>query len=91
VQFKTGKKPEKLLRRCLQLCTRPGDWVLDPFAGSGTTAAVAHKMGRAWIAMEAGGIHAASRERMERVVEGDDPHGISALEGWSGGGTFSCA
>lgn len=91
VQFKTGKKPEKLLRRCLQLCTRPGDWVLDPFAGSGTTAAVAHKMGRAWVAMEAGAIHTASRERMERVVGGADPHGISALEGWSGGGTFSCA
>ena len=91
VQFKTGKKPEKLLRRCLQLCTLPGDWVLDPFAGSGTTAAVAHKMGRAWIAMEAGAIHAASRERLERVVEGEDPHGISEMEGWSGGGTFACA
>jgi len=91
VQFKTGKKPEKLLRRCLQLCTRPGDWVLDPFSGSGTTAAVAHKMGRAWIAMEAGAIHTASRERLKRVVEGADPHGISSMEGWSGGGTFSCA
>ncbi len=89
VVFKTGKKPEKLLRRCLQLCTRPGDAVIDPFSGSGTTAAVAHKMGRSWVAIERSEIYAAAQERLNRVVRGEDSHGITELENWSGGGHFT--
>jgi adenine-specific DNA-methyltransferase len=84
-----GQKPEALLRRLLQLCTKPGDLVLDAFAGSGTTAAVAHKMKRRWIAVEQS---LACREvllpRLVRVVEGADSAGITQAEGWSGGGGF---
>jgi adenine-specific DNA-methyltransferase len=54
VEFKNGKKPEKLIQRCIELCSEPGDIVLDSFAGSGTTGAVAHKMGRRWIMIELG-------------------------------------
>lgn len=88
VRYKAGKKPERLLRRCLALASDPGDWVLDPFAGSGTTAAVAHKMGRRWVAVEAGPAVELARARLERVVRGEDPTGVSALEGWTGGGSF---
>src|SRR5262245_49059175 len=54
VDFPKGKKPEGLLKRVIELTTKPGDWVLDSFAGSGTTGAVAHKMGRRWIMVELG-------------------------------------
>ena len=47
-------KPERLIQRILEIATNPGDWVLDSFAGSGTTGAVAHKMGRRWIMVELG-------------------------------------
>ena len=88
VRFKQGKKPERLLRRVLQLATEPGDLVLDAFAGSGTTAAVAHKMGRRWVAIEAGEqVHLAA-ERLQRVVDGQDPTGITKVEGFEGGGSF---
>ena len=84
-----GQKPEALLRRLLLLCTEPGDLVLDAFAGSGTTAATAHKMKRRWIAVEQG---AHCREmlvpRLRRVVDGTDPGGITQQEGWTGGGGF---
>ena len=89
VPFKSSKKPERLLRRILKMFTRPGDLVLDPFAGSGTTAAVAHKMRRRWIAIEAGEhclTHALPRLR--RVVDGVDETGATAAEGWQGGGGF---
>jgi len=89
IVFKTGKKPERLIRRCLQLSTRPGDAVIDPFSGSGTTAAVAHKMGRAWVAIERGPIYASAQERLNRVVRGEDPYGVTELEGWAGGGSFT--
>ncbi len=88
VRFKQGKKPERLVRRCLQLATRPGDLVLDAFLGSGTTAAVAHKMGRRWVGVEAGEAVHLARERLGRVVAGQDTTGITALEGWTGGGGF---
>ncbi len=88
VTYKSGKKPERLLRRCLQLCTRPGDWVLDAFAGSGTTPAVAHKMGRQWVAIESGSIFPQTCGRLERVVQGEDPTGITKVSGWRGGGSF---
>ena len=54
VRFRHSKKPEKLMRRCIELATEPGDWVLDPFAGSGTTAAVAAQMGRRFVTIEQG-------------------------------------
>jgi adenine-specific DNA-methyltransferase len=84
-----GQKPEALIRRLLQLSTDPGDLVLDAFAGSGTTAAVAHKMRRRWIAIEQS---TACREvllpRLRRVLDGADPAGITTTEGWTGGGGF---
>ena len=83
-------KPERLLQRILQISSDPGDIVLDCFVGSGTTAAVAHKMGRRWVAVERDQDVLAkfSVPRMTKVVEGGDPGGISAAEGWTGGGSF---
>ena len=82
-------KPETLLGRVLQLATNPGDIVLDSFAGSGTTGAVAHKMGRRWIMVELGEhIHSLIRPRMQRVIDGTDPDGVTKLSEWEGGGGF---
>jgi len=82
-------KPERLIRRVLDIATRPGDWVLDSFLGSGTTAAVAHKMGRRWIGVELGD-HAATHcaPRLRKVVDGQDSGGISTEVKWPGGGGF---
>lgn len=92
VRFKKGKKPERLLRRCLQLTTEPGDLVLDCFGGSGTTAAVAHKMGRSWVLVERGEqLDTHCLPRLRRVVDGEDRTGISTMEGWQGGGGFSAS
>ena len=81
-------KPEKLLRRILEIATAPGDLVLDSFLGSGTTAAVAHKMGRRWIGIEMGE-HAVTHcaPRLRKVVEGERG-GVSEAVGWRGGGGF---
>lgn len=89
VEFANGKKPELLLRRCLDVATDPGDLVLDAFAGSGTTAAVAHKMGRRWIAIELGP-HAETHciPRLRAVIDGTDPSGATGPTGWRGGGGF---
>ncbi len=88
-RFKQGKKPERLIRRVLQLVTEPGDTVLDAFGGSGTTAAVAHKMGRRWTLMEQGPqAHTLAVPRLQRVVDGLDTTGVSGVEGWTGGGGF---
>lgn len=82
-------KPEKLLLRILTLTTVPGDLVLDSFAGSGTTGAVAHKMGRRWIMIELGEhCHTHIIPRLKKVIDGEDPGGISAAVGWQGGGGF---
>lgn len=88
VQFKNGKKPEKLIRRCLDLTTKAGDYVLDSFLGSGTTAAVAHKMGRRYIGIELGE-HAVSHcvPRLKKVIDGEQT-GISEDVDWKGGGGF---
>ncbi|RLB46108.1 MAG: site-specific DNA-methyltransferase [Deltaproteobacteria bacterium] len=82
-------KPERLLKRVLQLATRPGDLVLDSFLGSGTTAAVAHKMGRRWIGVELGA-HARTHclPRLRAVMDGSDGGGVSDKVGWKGGGGF---
>lgn len=89
VQFQNGKKPEALIRRILEMCTSQGDLVLDSFAGSGTTGAVAHKMGRRWIMVELGE-HCDTHivPRLTRVVDGKDDSGISNSVGWNGGGGF---
>lgn len=89
VQYKQGKKPERLLRRVLQLATDPGDRVLDPFLGAGTTAAVAHKMGRRWVGIELGPAFELSRARLTRVTRGEDPSGVTDDEAWAGGGGFT--
>ena len=70
IDFPKGKKPEALIKRCLDLVTNPGDLVLDSFAGSGTTGAVAHKMGRHWIMVELGEhCHTHILPRMKKVIE----------------------
>ncbi len=81
-------KPERLIRRVLDLATNPNDLVLDSFLGSGTTAAVAHKMGRRWIGIEMGE-HALTHclPRLRKVVAGEQG-GISAAVNWQGGGGF---
>ena len=89
VQFPKGKKPEGLIKRCLDLTTKPGDYVLDSFAGSGTTGAVAHKMGRRWIMVELGEhCHTHIIPRLKKVIDGEDPGGITEAVGWKGGGGF---
>ena len=89
VVFRRNKKPERLLARILEMSTAPGDCVLDPFLGSGTTAAVAHKMKRRWIGIELGKpAQALSLERLTRVVRGQDPSGITSVYGYTGGGGF---
>ena len=88
VDFPKSKKPEALLKRVFELSTKKGDLVLDAFLGSGTTAAVAHKMGRKYIGIERGE-HAITKclPRLKAVIEGD-PNGVSQSIGWHGGGGF---
>lgn len=76
-------KPERLLERVLHIATDPGDIVLDVFAGSGTTAAVAHKMGRRWVTCELveDTMERFTRPRLEKVVRGEDPGGITLTKG----------
>ena len=82
-------KPERLLSKILTLATNPGDLVLDSFAGSGTTGAVAHKMGRQWIMVELGDhCHTHIIPRMKEVIDGEDQGGISNLFNWNGGGGY---
>jgi adenine-specific DNA-methyltransferase len=85
----TTPKPELLIERVLMIATNPGDLVLDSFAGSGTTGAVAHKMGRRWIMIELGEhIHSHIIPRMTKVIDGQDPGGVTEATGWKGGGGF---
>ncbi|WP_295937251.1 site-specific DNA-methyltransferase [uncultured Xanthomonas sp.] len=89
VDFRRGKKPEALLARVLRISTRKDDLVLDSFLGSGTTAAVAHKMGRRWIGVESGDqAQTHSRARLISVVDGEQS-GVSKQVEWTGGGGFS--
>lgn len=89
VKFPKGKKPEALIKRVIELVTEPGDLVLDSFAGSGTTGAVAHKMGRRWIMIELGDhCHTHIIPRLKKVIDGQDPGGITDTTNWKGGGGF---
>jgi adenine-specific DNA-methyltransferase len=83
-------KPESLLERIIRISTDPGDLVLDLFAGSGTTAATAHKLGRKWIVAERlpETFDSVLLPRLSRVVEGTDPGGITDAANWHGGGAF---
>ena len=89
VDFKGGKKPEVLLEKLLMYFSNPGDLVLDSFLGSGTTAAVAHKMGRKWIGIEMGE-HAYThcKVRLDKVISGEDKGGITKSVNWKGGGGY---
>ena len=89
VYFPRSKKPEQLIKRIMEISTEPGDFVLDSFLGSGTTAAVAHKLNRKWIGVELGE-HAIThcQPRLKSVVEGVDQSGISKAIKWQGGGGF---
>jgi adenine-specific DNA-methyltransferase len=82
-------KPERLIRRVLEIATNPGDLVLDSFAGSGTTGAVAQKMGRRWIMVELGD-HCFTHivPRLTKVIDGEDAGGVTDELGWRGGGGF---
>ena len=82
-------KPERLVQRILNISTKPGDLVLDSFAGSGTTGAVSHKMGRRWIMVELGEhCHTHIIPRLKKVIDGEEKGGITEAVGWQGGGGF---
>lgn len=82
-------KPERLIQRIIHIASNPGDLVLDSFLGSGTTAAVAHKMGRRYIGIEMGS-HAYThcKVRLDKVISGEDKGGISKSTNWQGGGAY---
>lgn len=90
VEFPNGKKSEALVGRIVEMTTEPDDLVLDSFLGSGTTAAVAHKMNRRYIGVELGN-HAYTHciPRLKRVIDGKDHNGITAAQKWNGGGGFN--
>ena len=83
-------KPESLLERIIHIATNPGELVIDIFGGSGTTAAVAHKMRRRWVVAERNTQTVLDflLPRLQRVLDGTDPGGITECSSWSGGGSF---
>lgn len=89
VDFRKGKKPEKLIQRIIDFCTSEKDIVLDCFGGSGSTFATAHKMNRRWIGIEIGN-HAETHiiKRLKEVFSGNDFAGITKSQNWQGGGSF---
>lgn len=89
VHFPNGKKPESLISRILSMCTNEGDIVLDSFLGSGTTAAVAHKMKRKWVGIEMGEqAYTHCRVRLNKIIDGGDTGGITDEVSWNGGGGY---
>lgn len=89
VEFKNGKKPERLIKRCIELASSENDVVLDSFLGSGTTVAVAHKMSRRWIGIEMGEqVFSHCVPRLSRIIEGNDSTGVTKSVNWKGGGGF---
>lgn len=88
VTFPNGKKPEKLIKQIIEMCTSEGDYVLDSFLGSGTTAATAHKLGRRWIGIEMGNqAFSHCKLRLDNVIDGEQG-GISKEVDWQGGGGY---
>lgn len=82
-------KPERLIERIIQIATNEGDLILDSFLGSGTTAAVSHKMKRKWIGIELEDhCHTHCIPRLQKVCDGTDQGGISEAQNWKGGGGF---
>lgn len=82
-------KPERLIERIIHIATNSSDLILDSFLGSGTTAAVAHKMGRKWIGIELGEhCYTHCEPRLQKVVDGTDQGGISKAVNWQGGGGY---
>ncbi len=89
VAFPNGKKAEHLIQKIIEIASNPGDLVLDSFLGSGTTAAVAHKMGRRWIGVEMGDhVYTHCLPRLQKVINGEDQGGITKSINWKGGGGF---
>ena len=89
VSFPHGKKPEQLIRQILEMTTDSGDLVLDSFLGSGTTAAVAHKLGRRYIGIELGThCYTHCKPRLDSVIDGTDIAGITKSVNWQGGGGY---
>ena len=89
VEFPNGKKPEALVSRIFNMASEEGDFVLDSFLGSGTSAAVAHKLNRKWIGIEQGEqAYSHCKIRLDRVIDGDDFGGISKEVKWNGGGGY---
>ena len=87
--FKAGKKPEKLLKRIINMSSEEGDYVMDSFLGSGTTCAVAHKMNRKWIGIELEEhCYTHCIPRINDVIDNKDPNGITSLVDWQGGGGY---
>lgn len=86
-------KPEELLERIIHLASRPGELVVDLFGGSGTTAAVAHKMGRRWLLAERNPdtVCEFTLPRIQTVVRGEDHGGVTPALNWTGGGDFELA
>jgi adenine-specific DNA-methyltransferase len=82
-------KPEGLVERILQIASDADDWVLDSFAGTGTTGTAAHKMRRKWIMVELGEhCHTHILPRLRKVIDGKDLGGITEVANWQGGGGF---
>ncbi len=83
-------KPEELLERIIHIASKPGELVVDLFGGSGTTGTVAHKMRRRWILVERSDktFERFTFPRIQAVVDGSDPNGITKQAGWVGGGDF---
>jgi len=86
-------KPEELLERIIHIASRPGELVVDLFGGSGTTAAVAHKMRRRWLLVERSvqTVSDFTLPRLFAVVSGADAGGVSSATNWKGGGSFEIA
>ena len=88
VKLRNSKKPERLIKRIIEISTKPNDIVLDSFLGSGTTCAVAHKMNRRWVGIELGEhCYTLCKKRLDNVINGEQS-GISSEVSWKGGGGY---
>ncbi len=89
VSFPSGKKPEELIKRIIDMCSDEGDIILDSFLGSGTTVSVAHKMNRKWIGIELGDqAYTHDKARLDGIISGQDKTGITKVVNWQCGGGY---